>query len=118
MAKFIGRRVNVGFGKESAHGVASAATFTVPKVDYSVDDKANMVQSGESFSSIVGSGGQAFVTGRFAEGDLETELNVNSFGLVLLATLGASRPESSPGVALRSEPRPVLAKAVRRWCAS
>ena len=92
MAKFIGRRVNVGFGKESAHGVASAATFTVPKVDYSVDDKANMVQSGESFSSIVGSGGQAFVTGRFAEGDLETELNVNSFGLVLLATLGASSP--------------------------
>lgn len=82
----------MGFGKESSHGVASAATFTVPKVDYTFDDKANMVQTAESFSNISGSGANAFVTGRFAEGDLETELNVNSFGLILLATLGASSP--------------------------
>lgn len=90
MAKFIGRRVNVGFGKETAHGTAAAATFTVPKVNYTFDDKANMVQSAESFSNISGAGADAFVTGKFSEGELEGEVNANSFGLLLLATLGAN----------------------------
>lgn len=90
MAKFIGRRVNVGFGKEAVRGTAGTATFTVPKVNYTFDDKANMAVSGESFSNIAGNGNQAVVTARFSEGALEGELNANSFGLLLLSTFGAS----------------------------
>ena len=90
MSKFIGRRVNVGIGKETSRGTAVAAGFTIPKTNYTVDDKANKARAGESFSNISGGGSQAIVTGRFAEGAIEGELNVNSFGLLLLATLGAS----------------------------
>lgn len=89
MAKFIGRRVNVGIGKESAHGTAGTATFSIPKTNYTFDDKANKAISGESFSNIVGNGSQSIVTGRFSEGAIEGEVNVNSFGLLLLATLGS-----------------------------
>lgn len=89
MSKFIGRRVNVGIGKESSRGTAAAVGFTVPKMNYTLEDKANKAQSGESFSHIAGSGSQEVVVGRFSEGELEGEVNANSFGLLLLATLGS-----------------------------
>ena len=89
--KFIGRRVNVGIGKETVRGTAAtSATFTVPKTNYDFDDKANKANSAESFSHIAGGGSQSIVTGRFSEGALEGELNTNSFGLLVLASLGAS----------------------------
>jgi hypothetical protein len=94
MTKFIGRRVNVGIGKETSRGVAVAPGFFIPKTNYTFDDKTNKAKSGESFSSIVGGGSQAVVTGRFSEGALEGELNANSFGLILLATLGAETPSA------------------------
>lgn len=90
MAKFIGRRVNVGISKESAHGTAGTTILTIPKTNYTFDDKANQVRSGEGFSHISGAGSQSIVAGRFSEGALEGEINVNSFGLLLLATLGSS----------------------------
>lgn len=92
MSKFIGRLVNVGIGKESSRGTRAAATFTIPKTKYAFDDKANKVSSGESFGNISGMGGQSVVAGRFSEGSLEAEINSNSFGLILLATLGTDTP--------------------------
>jgi hypothetical protein len=93
VAKFIGRRVNVGIGKETSRGTAATAVgFTIPKTNYTFEDKANKALSGDSFSNIAGSGSQAIVTGRFSEGAIEGEINANSFGLLLLATLGTSTP--------------------------
>lgn len=93
MAKFIGRRVNVGIGKETSRGTAASSVgFTVPKSNYSIEDKANTATSVDSFSNIAGSGSQAIVTGRFGEGSLEGEINANSFGLLMYATFGTTSP--------------------------
>jgi len=89
MSKFIGRRVNLGIGKEETRGLGVDATLTVPKVNITVDDKANKARSGEGLGSISGNGSQAIVTGRFSEGNLEAEINADSFGLIMLALMGA-----------------------------
>jgi hypothetical protein len=88
-AKYIGRRVNVGIAKETVRGTAVAATYSVPKTNLTVDDKANVVRSGESFGDISGVGSQSIVAGRMSAGALEGEINVNSFGLILLSALGS-----------------------------
>lgn len=89
MSKYIGRRVNIGLGKETSRGVQVASGFSVPKTNITVDDKVNKVRSGESFSNISGSGSQAIVAGRMSAGSLEGEINVRSFGLILLSALGS-----------------------------
>lgn len=94
MSKFIGRRVNVGIAKESSRGVGVAAAFTIPKTNYTFDDKANKARSGEQLGNIAGNGSQSIVTGRFAEGALEGEVNANSFGLLLLALFGTDTPSA------------------------
>jgi hypothetical protein len=97
MAKYIGRRVNVGIGKESVRGTGVAPSAFVPKLNIDFDDKANKARSGESFGQIAGTGSQSVVTGRFSEGSLEGEINVNSFGLILLAVFGSSTPTTVDG---------------------
>ena len=94
MAKFIGRLVKVGIGKESSRGVGVAASFTIPKTNYTFDDKANKARSGEGLGNISGGGSKAIVTGRFSEGALEGEINANSFGLLLLSTFGTDTPSA------------------------
>lgn len=89
MSKFIGRRVNVGIGKETSRGVGVAAQYAIPKTNITVDDKADKARSGEALGNISGMGNQSIVTARFAEGALEGEVNVNSFGLLMLALFGA-----------------------------
>lgn len=89
MAKFIGRRVNVGIAKESVRGVGVAATYTLPKLNITFEDKANKARSGESLGNISGEGNQSAVTGRFSEGAIDGELNAKSFPLIALATFGS-----------------------------
>lgn len=67
-------------------GVASQQT--IPKINFTFDDKANKARAGEGLGNISGGGSQAIVVSRFSEGQLEGEVNVNSFGLLMLATLG------------------------------
>lgn len=88
MAKFIGRRVNVGIGKETSRGVGVASSQTIPKINYTFDDKANKARAGEGLGNISGGGSQAIVVSRFSEGSIDGEIDVNSFGLILLATFG------------------------------
>lgn len=97
MAKFIGRRVSVGIGRETSRGTIAAAAFTVPKMNITFDDRANHAQSGESLGSISGKASQAVVTQRFSEGQLEGEVNVNSFGLLLYSLFGSSSAASFNG---------------------
>lgn len=79
----------MGIGKETSRGVGVAAAYAIPKVNITVDDKANKARSAEQYGNISGNGAQAIVTSRFAEGALEGEINVDSFGLILLALFGS-----------------------------
>lgn len=88
MAKFIGRRVQVGLGIEGSRGVATPATHTMPKMNFNFDDKANKARSTESFGNISGFADQSIVTGRFSEGSIEGDVNVNSFGNILECLFG------------------------------
>ena len=88
MALFTGRRVSVGIGRETTRGTGVSASFWMPKTGITFADKV-------SKDTILGSYGSiaapltAYVTGRWAEGDIEGEININSFGLLLYALFGA-----------------------------
>jgi hypothetical protein len=89
MAKYIGRRVNIGVGKETSRGTAAAASRWVPKIDYTLWEKANKATSEESLSHISGYGPQEIVTQKHAEGMLNGEINLKSWPLFLLSTFGS-----------------------------
>ena len=86
---FIGRRVDVGIGRETSRGVGVAPSVSLPKANFTFEDKANKARSGDSLGHISGNGSQSVVTQRFSEGQIDGELNVNSFGLLLYALFGA-----------------------------
>ena len=88
MSKFIGRRVQVGLGDESARGTAVAAAHTMPKMNLTMEDKANKARSMENFGNIAGMGDQSIVTGRYSEGAIEGDVNVNSFKHILKSLFG------------------------------
>lgn len=89
MSKFIGRLVDVGIGKETTRGTGVSAAKTIPKSNISFEAKANIVKAGEGLGNIAGEGSQSVVTGQFTEGAIEGEINVNSFGLLMLAVFGS-----------------------------
>ena len=88
MAKPIGRRVNVGIGRESVRGAGVTPAFHLPKVSLSLDDKIIQARSVASVGRIEDSE-EAFVTTQYSQGDLEGEIRVDSFGLLLFAMLGS-----------------------------
>ena len=88
MAKYIGRRVNIGVAPEAVRGVGVAPTKWVPKIDYTLFDKANKATSEESLSNISGYGNQEIVTQLHAEGEMGGEVNLKSFPLFLWGTFG------------------------------
>lgn len=88
MSKYIGRRVQVGLGLETSRGTAVPATYTMPKMNFTFEDKANKARSMENFGNIAGMGDQSIVTGRFSEGAIEGDINVNSFGHILECLFG------------------------------
>lgn len=87
MSKFIGRKTEVGIGKESPRGTRVTPTYWIGKNSLSFDDKVILTKSGESIGSIA-SQTTGFITEAWAEGSLEAEVRDKSFGLILLATLG------------------------------
>jgi len=92
MAKFTGRLVSVGIGKESPRGTGASATYWIPKTAISFDDKAAKSMVGGSYGHISDAAMTGYVTSQWAEGDIEGEINVNSFGLILLALCGTDTP--------------------------
>ncbi|MHA1225121.1 MAG: phage tail tube protein [Candidatus Hodarchaeales archaeon] len=98
MSVFTGRRVSVGIGKETSRGTGVAASHWLPKTAITFDDKVNKDFVVGSYGSIAAPL-SAYVVGRWAEGNIEGEININSFGLLLLALFGtvstsADTPES------------------------
>lgn len=88
MSKFIGRLVNVGIGRETVRGAGAAPVYEIPLTSLSFDDKIVQARSVGSMSNIADSE-EAFVTTKYAEGDLEGEIRAKSFGLLLYAMLGS-----------------------------
>lgn len=89
MTKFMGRLTELGITKESNRGVyAGPVDYWLEKLGFTFGNKANLVKSVGSVGSIaaVTSG---YITERWAEGEIEAEVRDKSFGLILLAAVGA-----------------------------
>ena len=97
MAKYIGRLVNVGFGKEASRGVGVAASYWVPKAAVSFDDKVTKAKSALSYGTINGMGNQSLVAQKWAEGSIEGDVLDESFGLLMLALFGSVSSASFNG---------------------
>lgn len=88
MAKFIGRLADIGIKKESVRGTAeSTASFWLPKLSLTLDDEIEQAID-ESSIGVIEDSPNASVIGKIAIGELEGNIHDNSFGLLLLATLG------------------------------
>lgn len=66
MAKYIGRQINVGFGKETTRGTAVAIARWLPKTDFSFDEKMETIQD-ESSIGVITDARDSFVAKRWAE---------------------------------------------------
>jgi len=98
MSLYTGRRQEVGFAKEAVRGTGTdPATFWVPKTNVTFDDKINKSLVAGSYGNITDAAMTGYVSQKWAEGDIEGELNVNSFGLLLLALTGAESAGADVG---------------------
>ena len=85
--KYIGRRVNVGFGIEATRGTAVAVQNWQPKTDLSFDEKNEVIQD-ESSIGIITDSRDSFVAKRWAEGEISWNIETNSIGYLLLSVFG------------------------------
>lgn len=88
MAKYIGRRIKIGIGKESVRGTAIAPTYLIPDMSFSFDDMTKKARSDAGLGRIEDSE-ESFVVSKWGEGDFEGEVRASSFGLILLSLLGS-----------------------------
>lgn len=93
MTKVIGRKFSVGIGKETARGTAVAASFWIPKIEVSVDDRINYTINDSSIGVIEDSIGQD-ITGKYSEVSIGGNVYDKSFGLILLATFGTETSQT------------------------
>lgn len=84
----IGRLVNLGIGRETTRGTGVAPTYLVPKSDFSFDDKIVQARSDAGVGRIEDSQ-EAFVTTKYAQGEVGGEIRASSFGLILYSLLGS-----------------------------
>jgi len=87
MGKIIGRKVNIGFGKESVRGTPVAPTFFIPHTELTIDEKITQAID-ESATSVIEDANDAKITERRMEGTLRGIVRSDSFGLLLLAAIG------------------------------
>jgi hypothetical protein len=86
--QFIGRRINLGIGREATRGTGVTPTFWVPRTTLNFDFKVNKHLEEESLGVIEDSDA-TFVTEKWGEGNVEGEVRDKSFGLMLYAMLGS-----------------------------
>jgi len=87
MSKKIGRKVDMGIGKEGTRGTGVSPTYWVPKVDTDFDDKTIEARSVAGVGTLEDSE-EKFVTTKHAEGNISGEVRSKSFGLWLLSLFG------------------------------
>lgn len=89
MTKFIGRLADIGIAKEAVRGTAeSSATFYLPKTSLTLDDGIEQTID-ESSIGVIEDSPNASIIAKFAEGEIEGNIQDKSFGLLLLAALGS-----------------------------
>jgi len=87
MSKFIGRKYNIGIGKESVRGTGVASTYWLPHTELTFDEKIEQVKD-ESVMGVIENQTDADVVKKFAEGSLTGIVNDDTIGLVLYSTFG------------------------------
>ncbi|MFA7367907.1 MAG: hypothetical protein WC008_06305, partial [Bacilli bacterium] len=87
MSKFIGRQLAIGVGKEVSRGVGAVPSHWLHATTFSFYDRVTKAVE-DGFTGGIWAGDQAFVTQKWAEGDIEFDITDKSFPLILLATLG------------------------------
>lgn len=85
---FIGRKIDLGLGKETIRGTSVEPTFWVPKIDFTTEDKVEEVINEASIGVIEDAEGSKVVK-KWSEGEIIGYVRDKSFGLILLAALGA-----------------------------
>jgi hypothetical protein len=88
MSKYIGRLLQVGVAKEGTRGAGAVPIYHLPHTAFSFDDKVVKARSVGSLGYLADSE-EAFVTTKYGQGDLESEIRIKSFGLFLYAMLGS-----------------------------
>ena len=87
MSKFIGRKFNIGIGRESTRGTGVAAAFFLPTTEIEFDEKVDQVKD-DAVIGVIENQSDASVVKKYAEGSLSSIVNDDSFGLVLNALFG------------------------------
>jgi hypothetical protein len=88
MAKFIGRQQEVGVAVEATRGTPVVPTFWIPKMNYNVEDKVLKAVFEGNYGVLAG-GDDALVTSKWAEGDLEFEMQDKVLPYVLYSLFGS-----------------------------
>jgi len=89
MSKGIGRQIQVGFAKETVRGTAeAAATFWLPFVEASVEEKIDQVYNDQS-QGVIEETIEAKQVGKHAEISVKGNVGDKTFPLLLLSALGA-----------------------------
>ena len=87
MGKFVGRLVKLGVGVEATRGSGITPAYLVPHASLSYDDKVIKARSVAGLGKLADSE-EAFVTTKYAQGDIEAEVRANSIGCFLYALFG------------------------------
>lgn len=99
MDDYTGKRVSYGIAVEASRGTAEAAPdFGIPHLDAGFQDKQTKALNTSAFGVIDKNNGSV-VTEEWAEGNLNAKVMIDSFGAILLATLGSvtSTPHATNG---------------------
>jgi len=82
---FIGKKIGVGFAKETVRWTAVTPAIRVPKGSFDWDEKVNTIQD-ESAIGVIEDAFESHVTKKRAEGSLEMNVYANAIWLLLLAS--------------------------------
>lgn len=96
MSKYIGRKINVWFGKESTRGTAVAPAIYVPKASLDFEEKSEKVID-ESSIGVIEDSFDGHVVKQYAEWNFECNVYANAIWYILLNVFGAITTTSSGG---------------------
>lgn len=88
MPAFIGRLIQIGIGKETNRGTAATPTFWLNKMNATIEDNREVIINESTIGRIEDSIDGALVS-EGAEGEISGKVLDKSFGLLLLAAIGA-----------------------------
>ena len=87
MSKYIGRKINVWFGKETTRGTAVAPSIRCPKASLDFEDKSEKVID-ESSIWVIEDSFDGHVVKQWAEGNFDCNVYANSIWYILLNVFG------------------------------